>query len=306
MPAATVNFHVSWPGCGRAGGSMARSMWAGAISFGLVNVPVRLYTAVAPKEVHFHMMHVSDNGRIQLKRFCSVDGKEVPYNEIVKGYEISKGRYVVIDPEELERLDFKATHTINIEDFVHLDEIDPIYYDATWRVAPDAHGGKAYALLVAAMESTGMIAIARMVLRTKQHLCALRPSDGQLLLSTMQYADEIVPASALGIEKPEAAPSQKELDMAKQLIDSLTTEFDPAKYRDTYRDRVIELIERKAQGETIVAPEQPERIEAGNLADVLAASLARARREPAAGERRAPAARTRRERPAARTRRTKP
>ena len=270
---------------------MARALWTGAISFGLVNVPVRLYTAVAHREVHFHMLHGRDGGRIQFKRVCSVDGHEVPFEQIVKGFEISKGRFVIIDPAELEKLDPKATHTIDISDFVHLNEIDPIYYDSTYYVAPDERGGKAYALLVTAMEEAGKVAIARMVLRTRQSVCALRPKDGRLLLSTMQYADEIVPVSALDLPKAGSAPRGRELEMATQLIDSLTTDFEPSKYKDDYRAQVLELVERKAEGKQIVAPEAPAQVEVGNLADALAASLANARHTSEIGQRRAPPAR---------------
>jgi DNA end-binding protein Ku len=293
----------------RAGERMARSIWTGSISFGLVNIPVRLFSAVAHKEVRFHMLHREDGGRIQLKRVCSVDGKEIAFDDITKGYELSKGRYVMIEPDELEKLEPKTTHAIEIEDFVQLSEIDPIFYEATYHLAPDERGGKAYNMLVTAMEKAQRVAIARMVMRTRKYLCAVRPTEGRLLLSTMQYADEIIPYSALDAPKSEASPKPREVEMAEQLIDSLTTSFDPKKYKDDYRAKVVDLVEKKAEGQEIVSPEAPAVADIGSLADALSASLKRTQSEkrpahpPARGARRAPQHRALR--PAARTRRTK-
>lgn len=283
---------------------MPRSIWTGSISFGLVNIPVRLFSAVAHKEVSFHMLHKKDGGRVQFKRYCSVEDKEVPFDEIIKGYELSKGQYVTIDPQDLAKLEPRSTHAIEIEDFVQLSEIDPIYYDATYHLAPDERGGKAYNMLLTAMEKSGRVAIARMVMRTRKYLCAVRPADGRLLLSTMQYADEIVSPEAIDAPKSEVMPKPKEIEMAEKLIDSLTTSFDPKKYKDDYRERVMELIEKKAEGQEIVAPEAPAMANLGSLADALAASLARTTAPAAKGERRAPH-RDRPLRPAARTRRSK-
>lgn len=272
---------------------MARSIWSGAISFGLVNIPIRLYSAISQKEVRFHMLHGKDGGRIQFKRACSVDGQEVPYEEIVKGYEIARGNYVVIDPQELERLDPKATRTVEIEDFVALSEIDPIFYEHWYHVAPDRGAGRAYALLLQAMERKQKVGIARMVMRTKGYLCALRPAGGALMLSTLLYADEVVPVENLEAELPDrdVAPRGKELEMAEQLIEVLSGKFEPEKYRDEYRDKVLQLIEKKAEGQEIVAPpEAPPEARVVNLADALAASLAAGRRRGNGGrtERRAP------------------
>ncbi len=200
---------------------MPRSIWSGAISFGLVNVPVKLYSAVSQKEVRFHMVHEKDGGRIRQKRVCSVDGDEVPYEEIIKGYEISPDRYVTVTREELEKFDPKATKSIDIEDFVELEEIDPIFFESTYYLAPDKGASKAYALLLAAMQKTGKVGIARLVLRTKQYLCAVRPKGDALVVSTMNYADEVVSADALE-ELPalkEFKPKEKELEMAEKLID---------------------------------------------------------------------------------------
>jgi DNA end-binding protein Ku len=202
---------------------MPRPIWSGSISFGLVNVPVKLYSAVSSQDVRFHQLRKSDSSRIRQKRVSAVDGDEVPYEDIVKGYEIAPDQYVVIEPEELDALDPKATHTVDIEEFVDLDQIDPIYYEHPYYVVPDARAEKAYALLREAMLSTKKVAIARFVMRTKQYLAAVRATDGVLVLSTMMYADEVVPAERLdGLPEDPDLVSERELTMAKSLIESLT------------------------------------------------------------------------------------
>jgi DNA end-binding protein Ku len=257
---------------------MARAIWSGALTFGLVNVPVKLFTAVVHKEVRFHMLHGKDGGRIRMKRFCSIEEREVPYEEIVKGYQVGKDRYVAITPEELEGFDPKATRTIEIKDFVQLSEIDPIYYESTYYLVPDKPAGKAYRLLLDAMRRTGKVAIATFVLRTREALCCVRPIEDALALSTMNRADEIVPVSALEVPKA-AEPAERELHMAQQLVESLSARFEPERYPDVYRERVLELVEKKAAGEVIEPPEEeraPARVV--SLADALSASLAAARR----------------------------
>jgi DNA end-binding protein Ku len=263
---------------------MARAIWSGAISFGLVNVPVKLYSATSPKSVRFHQVSAKTGARIRQKRVDPSTGDEVPYEEIVKGYEISPDRYVLIDPEELEALDPKATKTIDIEDFVDLDEIDPIYYDHSYYLAPTAGGAKAYRLLLDAMRESGKVGIGRVVLRSKQQLCALRPNEDVLTLSTMLFGDEVLAPDRLdeldAIEDAQA--SDRELQMAEQLINSLSHEFDPSKYHDEYRERVLQLIERKAAGEEIaVEPEAEEPAAAPDLMAALEASLAAVRDEDA-------------------------
>jgi DNA end-binding protein Ku len=258
---------------------MPRSIWTGAISFGLVNVPVKLYSAVSSKTVRFHQLHADDGGRVRQKRVCSLDGEELSYEEIVKGYEIGPDRYVVVTPEELEALDPKATRTIDIEDFVDLDEIDPIYFDHPYYLAPNTGAAKSYKLLLEAMREANKVGIARVVLRQKQYLCALRASDdGVLTLSTMNYGDEVVSPDTLdeldAAAEAEAEASERELAMAQQLIDSLASDWDPAKYRDTYRDRVLELIERKAAGEEIAVQPAEEPAPVPDLMAALEASLA--------------------------------
>jgi DNA end-binding protein Ku len=256
---------------------MPRSIWTGAISFGLVNVPVKLYSATSPKTVRFHQISAKTGARIRQKRVDPSTGDEVPYEEIVKGYEISPDRYVLIEPEELEALDPKATKTVDIEDFVDLEEIDPIYYDHSYYLAPNTGGEKAYRLLLDAMRESGKVGIGRVVIRSKQQLCALRPTGDVLTLSTMLFGDEVLPPERLDeLDAVGAAEaSDRELKMAQQLIDSLSHDFDPGKYHDDYRERVLQLIERKAAGEEIaVEPAAEEPAPAPDLMAALEASLA--------------------------------
>lgn len=265
---------------------MARSMWSGSISFGLVNVPVKLYPATSHKEVAFNMLHQKDGARIKQKRFCSQEDVEVPWEEIGKGYEISPGRYVMLEKEELAALNPKADKTIAIEDFVEQEQIDPIFYENAYYLAPDKGAGRAYALLHDAMKRSGKVGIARVVLRTRQYLCAVRPMGKGLTLSTMLYADEVNSVDELDElhAVAEAKPKERELEMAQQLIESLTTKFDPEKYKDEHREEVLKLIERKAEGEEIVAaPEEPEPARVVNLMDALQASLKSLRAKPGGG-----------------------
>jgi DNA end-binding protein Ku len=259
---------------------MPRAIWSGAISFGLVNVPVKLYTATSPKAVRFHQLSRETGSRIRQKRVDAATGNEVSFEDIVKGYELTPDRYVVIEPEELEALDPKATKTIDIEEFVDLAEIDPIYYDHSYYLAPATGGAKAYRLLLEAMQESGKVAIGKIVIRSKQQLCALRPAGEVMALSTMLFGDEVLPPDRLDELDAigEAEASQRELTMAQQLIDSLSSDFDPGKFRDEYRERVLELIERKAAGEEIaVAPEAEETSPAPDLMAALEASLAEVR-----------------------------
>lgn len=264
---------------------MPRAIWSGSISFGLVNVPVKLFAAVSPKDIHFHMLHDADGARIQQKRVCSADGKEVPYEHIVKGYEISPDRYVVIKPQELEALDPKASRMIEIESFVQLEEIDPLFYEHSYYLVPDEGAAKAYTLLQKAMKDANAVAIARAVIRSKQYVVILRAMDAAMGMSTLYYQDEIVAQNSLPGLPEKVEVDAKQLTMAQQLIESLTTEFDPSKYKDDYRKRVLEMIEKKAEGETIaVQPMSKEKPKVINLMEALEASLAAARKgtEPAA------------------------
>ncbi len=269
---------------------MPRAIWSGAISFGLVNIPVKLYSAVQRKTVRFHQLDQEDKQRIQQKRVNPRTGEEVPYENLVKGYEIGPDRYVIITPEELESIQPEKTRMIDIVSFVDLDQIDPIFYDHPYYLVPDTGADKAYRLLLDAMTESGKVAIGRVVLRTKEYLVAIRPRDDVLTMETMLFSDEVISPDKLD-ERPgdgKARTSQKELQMAQQLIDSLAEDFEPESYRDEYRERVVEMIERKAEGEEIVveAPsEEPK--EVPDLMAALEQSIAGAKGQ-GGGKRRAP------------------
>lgn len=262
---------------------MPRAIWSGSVSFGLVNVPVKLTTATSPKDVRFNQLHDEDGGRINQKRVCSIDGEEVDFSHIVKGYDLGGGRYVTVTSEELAGLDVAATRTIDIEEFVDLAEIDPVYFEHSYYLVPDGRAEKPYALLVETMSRTGKVAIGRFVLRTKQYLATMRARDGVLILSTMLFADEVVDPADLDV--PSAAdmqPTDRELKMAEQLVESLSAPFDPQKYHDDYREKVLALIDAKAEGEEIVAAEAP--AAPAPVVDLMAAleeSLARAKKRSA-------------------------
>jgi len=267
---------------------MPRAIWSGSISFGLLNVPVRLYSAVSRKNVSFRELRASDGSRIRHKRVAETDGEEVPYEEIVKGYEISPEQYVVVTRDELEEIDPKKTRAIEIQDFVDLDDIDPIYFDHPYYLGPDKGAEKAYALLVKAMTDSKKVAVARFVLRNREHLAAIRPAGNVLTMATMRFADEVVAPDELGedvIPQDGRKLEKREIDMAKQLIDSLTSDFQPGKYRDEYREELLALIDRKAQGQAVVEPvsEEPTPTKAPDLMAALEESLAAVRGEPLGG-----------------------
>jgi len=250
-----------------------RSIWTGAISFGLVTLPVKLYSAVNRKTVRFHQLNSKTGVRIQQRRVDPTTGEEVPYEDLVKGYELAPDRYVVIQTEELEALDPKKTRTIEIEEFVELSEVDPIYYDHPYYLAPGPGGAKPYRLLLDAMRDTGKVAIAKVVIRSKEQLVAIRPVDDALAMSTMVFADEVIDPSTIDdIPDPDDVEVRdREIAIAKQLVESLASDFEPEKFRDTYRDEVLALIERKAAGEEIAV--QPARDEAEEPVPDLMAAL---------------------------------
>ncbi|HEY3144197.1 MAG TPA: Ku protein [Acidimicrobiales bacterium] len=251
---------------------MARAIWSGSVSFGLVSIPVKLYNAVSRKNVSFNQIDSRSGARIRYRKVSDADGDDVPSEAIVKGYQLSSGDYVLIGDDELSALDPEASRTVEIEQFVDLSEIDPLFYDAAYYAAPDKAARKPYALLLRAMEEQNRVAIARFVMRSKQYLCALRPDNGVLVLSTMVYADEVNdPAELTELdEMDDVEVSDRELLMARQLIDSLTEDFEPARFEDTYRLRVLDLIERKASGDLeVVAPPAPAAEE--KLVDLMAA-----------------------------------
>jgi DNA end-binding protein Ku len=252
-------------------------MWTGAISFGLVMVPVKVYSAVNRKTVRFHQLSAKTGVRVAQKRVDPQTGEEVPYEEIVKGYELSPERYVVIESSELDTLEPTKTKTIEIEDFVELSQIDPIYYDHPYYLVPGPGGAKSYRLLLEAMRETGKVGIARVVMRSKEQLVAIRPMNDVLGMATMLFGDEVISPEKLD-EAPDLAEvktTKRELAIAEQLVDSLAGDFEPGRYRDSYREQVLALIERKAEGKEIaIQPPAEERSEpAPDLMGALKASL---------------------------------
>lgn len=250
---------------------MPRAIWSGAISFGLVSVPVKLFSAVSRKTVRFNQLDAETNTRVRQKR-VNADGDEVTYEQIVKGYEVAKDSYVIVTDDELASLAPTGSRMIDITDFVSEDEIDPVFYDSAYYLVPDELARKSYALLTKALDDSGRVAIASFVMRTKQYLVAIRPSQGTLMMSTMVYDDEVVPvADVPGLEEiQDIELTEPELAMAGQLIDSLTTDFEPERYHDTYREQVLDLLEAKAAGE--VRPvEAPAAADDAAVIDLLAA-----------------------------------
>jgi DNA end-binding protein Ku len=256
---------------------MGRAIWSGSISFGLVNVPVKLYTAVRDHAMHFHQVDKASGSRIRYEKIADKTGEEVDSADIELGYEISKGRMVVVDPEELAALRPRTTRTIDITDFVELSQIDPVFYNRTYWMAPDGEGAeRAYRLLVAAMEDRGKVGIGMVVMRNKQYLAAIRPREGALALSTMRFADEVLPPSSVDpIPAKPSKPPAKELRLATQIIDSLSANWDPSGYHDTFTEEVQELIKRHDKGEDIVmeVEEPAEQATVTDLMKALQASL---------------------------------
>ncbi len=250
---------------------MPRAIWSGAISFGLVSVPVKLFSAVSRKTVRFNQLDSETNSRVKQKR-VNAEGDEVPYEQIVKGYEVAKDSYVIVTDDELASLAPKASRMIDITDFVSEEEIDPVFYDSAYYLVPDELARKSYALLTKALDESGRVAIASFVMRTKQYLVAIRPSQGTLMMSTMVYADEVVPVVDVpGLEELEDIEiTDAEMAMAGQLIDSLTTDFEPERYQDGYREQVLDLLEAKAAGEARPV-EAPAAADDAAVIDLLAA-----------------------------------
>jgi DNA end-binding protein Ku len=252
---------------------MARAIWSGTISFGLLNVPVKLYSAVARRGISLREIRESDGVRIRHRRIAEGTDEEVPYEQIVKAFEITPDRYVPLSKDEMTALAPEKTRAIEVQDFVDLDQIDPIYFDSPYYLGPAEGAEKAYSLLAQAMEESGKVAIARFVFRNKEHLAALRPSNGVLTLTTMRFADEVVPPSDLDDVLPSSKPKvgKQEVEMAEQLIDSLTRDFDPGTYRDEYREQLLALIERKAEGKDVLSAPVAEEPKATAAPDLMAA-----------------------------------
>jgi len=267
---------------------MARAIWSGTISFGLLNVPVRLFSAVARRNIALREIRESDNSRIKHKRVAEGTDEEVPYENIVKAYELTPGQYVPLSKDEMSALAPEKTRAIDVQDFVDIEEIDPMYFDSPYYLGPADGAEKAYSLLAAAMESSGKAAISRFVFRNKEHLAAIRASDGVLTLTTMRFHDEVVPPSELDDALPDEKPkvAKREQQMAEQLIDSLSTEFEPDAYKDEYREQLLALIEQKAEGKEIVAPEAeaPKATKAPDLMAALEESIAAVKEKGSSGD----------------------
>jgi DNA end-binding protein Ku len=250
-----------------------RSIWNGTITFGLVNVPVKVYSATESKSVHFHHVHLEDGARIEHRRVCPKEDKEVPNDEIVKGYELSGGGFVELTKDEIAAAAGENAKLIDVEHFVAGEEIDPAFYEKTYYLGAGEKGEDAYRLLRAALEKSGRVGIGRWVFHDRERLVAVRPLDGILGLHTMNFHDEIVEPDELDLPSPQRNPSKREIEMAGKLVESLAAKFEPHKYRDTYRDAVLKVIKRKAKGEEIEPPEEPERDDDKDLAAALEASL---------------------------------
>lgn len=259
---------------------MPSAIWSGTVGFGLVSVPVKLVSATKSKDVRFNQLEESTGARIRYRKVSDATGEEVANDQIVKGFEVAPGQYVVVDDDDVKALAPKASRTIEIEDFVDLDQIDPVYFEQPYYLAPDKQGLKPYRLLVEAMTELRKVAVGRIIMRSKESLVAIRPVDGVLCVETMRYADEVLPPSTVVPDDGEVAePTARELEMAKQLVEALASDFEPDKYHDAYREQLMSLIDRKAAGEEIVAEPQVE--DQGKVVDLMAAleqSLARAGR----------------------------
>jgi DNA end-binding protein Ku len=251
-----------------------RPIWKGAISFGLVTIPVKLYAATEQKDIRFHLLHKADGGRIEMRRVCTIDGKEVAWDDLVRGYEISKGEYVILDPEEIEEAKPESATTIEIGDFVELDEIDPIYFEKTYFLEPTDVGAKPFSLLRRALDESGRVAVARVVIRTKERLATMRTYDDTLVLETMFWPDEIRSTGMLDLpEGKQAAVRPRELQMAESLVASLAGKFNPEEFHDEYRVALEQLIERKLKGEHRAAKRRKPEPKVIDLMDALRASI---------------------------------
>jgi DNA end-binding protein Ku len=247
-----------------------RSLWRGAISFGIVNIPVRLFTATEDKDISFRMLHESDNARIRFIRMCSEEEVEIPNDEIVRGYEYEKGNYVVLTEEDFDQLPLPSKHTIELTAFVDAEEIDPVYYERSYYLEPEDTGVKPFALLTRALEERNLTALAKIAIRQKEQLCALRFMNGTLMLATLFYPDEIRVEEA---DLPKTNASKDELAVASSLIDLMTEEFDAEQYHDTYREALMQLIDAKLEGQEIVEAAAPEPTKVVDLMEALRASV---------------------------------
>jgi DNA end-binding protein Ku len=256
---------------------MPRPLWSGSISFGLVSIPVRMFSATSSKEVRFHFLDRRDRNPIGYDKINKETGKHVDPDDIVRGFEVQKGQFVELSDDDIDRLDVELTHSIDICDFVSLDQIDPIFFRQAYYLTPQEGAEKPYRLLVKALDATGRVAIAKVVIRNKQHLACLRPFEGVLVLETMYYADEVRDPAELAPSEAKAELRKAEVDMAKTLVENLTAEFDPAKYDDRYRHELLELIQAKAEGQPLPEPAEP-RAEVVDLMQALRESVEHTKR----------------------------
>jgi DNA end-binding protein Ku len=253
-----------------------RAIWTGSISFGLVNVPVRMYSAISENDLRFHLIHEPDGGRIGYQKICKSEGEPVPDDEIVKGFEFEPDEFVVLDDEDFDAARTEGVKTIELSDFVPYDEIDPIYFERTYFLGPQEGGEKVYGLLREAMEQTGLAALGKFVMRDRQHLGCLRVREGALTLEKMFFHDEIRPLDEIAPGKVKVAKT--ELEMATALIEQFSGEFDPTKYEDTYREALCDVIRAKRKGKTVTAPEPEAEEEPADLMAALRASVEAAKR----------------------------
>ena len=267
---------------------MAHAIWSGSINFGLVTIPVKLMTAVRSSDLSFNMLHAKDEGRIKYERVCSVDGKPVPWDEIVKGYEYEKGEYVILTDDDFKKVNPEATQSVEILEFVELEKIDPMYFDKPYYLEPTKQGRHAYALLREALEKANKVAIARVIIRTKENIAAVKPSGEALVLEIMHWADEIVAQSDLDFPADIKLP-EPEMKMAKMLIDSMSVdEFEPEKFTNRYHDELMAMIEARAAGKEVPRPKKaPARAKVVNLMDVLQQSLEESKKQRASAPKRA-------------------
>jgi DNA end-binding protein Ku len=257
---------------------MPRAMWKGAISFGLVTIPVSVYPATEEKTLRFNQLHDDDGGRIRMKRVCSVDGEEVGYEHIVKGYEYEKDRYVILTDDDFEAIPVESSRAIDIQQFVDLEEIDPMLYKKSYYLVPEETGAKAYALLREALNRSGKVGVAKVSFRDKEHLAALRFRDDAFILETMYWPDEIREADFGGVDvSMKVRPN--ELDMAQTLIDNLSADWDPGEFKDEYREAMLRIVEAKINGEEIEVVEAEPTAKVVDLMEALKASVAAAKKE---------------------------
>jgi len=249
-----------------------RSIWNGAVAFGAVTIPVKVFGALEDKSIHFRELHEKDASEIA-HVLVGPDGAEIPRERVAKGYEVAPDEYVVMSNDEIKAADQPARKAVELEDFVPADQIDPVFYDKPYHLAPQDGAEAGYALLAAALEKSGRVGIGRVVLRAREQLVSVRTVDGALRMQVMRFADQLVPAKEMDVDEPSKAPAKKEVQMASALVDTLATEFDPTRYEDTYRERVLEVVRRKEQGEDIELPEPEKKDDSDDLMAALQASL---------------------------------